>query len=60
MLADIWVLGVATVIVVIGIVVTFKMRPACPDCKKKMHETFPHNNKEVYRCESCNREWIQL
>ena len=44
----------------IGIVVTHRMRPQCPKCKSKMHETFPHNNQEVYRCDACEREWIQL
>ena len=47
-------------VLAVAIGIAYHIRPACPQCKQKMTETFPHNDKDVYRCTACRREWIQL
>ena len=48
------------IFIVVAIIIGCTTRPYCPKCKSKMREQPPHRNKEVYECEECNKEWIQL
>ena len=59
MVANIFLIMIG-VLMILALVLAYVSRPYCPKCKTKMQESTPHGDRDVHKCEECEKEWISL